>query len=76
MALLDRCVNPAEIEGLLTAAHDMEDRVPGNPTRRMGSSRRAAMVLISSRSWRRCTCRLRRREAPIWLHAGDDRGSE
>jgi hypothetical protein len=47
MAMLARGVNPAEIEGLLTAAHDVEDRVPNHPTRRMGNSRRSAMVLIS-----------------------------
>jgi hypothetical protein len=46
MALLARGVPIAEIEGLLETDRT-EDPLPSSPTRRMGSSRKAAMVLIS-----------------------------
>ena len=47
MALLARGVPLAEIEAYMSAGHDVEERVPSHPTRRMGTSRRSAMVLIS-----------------------------
>jgi hypothetical protein len=46
MALLARGVPISEIEGLLQTER-IEDPLPSSPARRMGASRKAAMVLIS-----------------------------
>ena len=49
MAMLARGVPPAEIERILDAGNEPEEARPvSSPTRRMGNSRRAAMVLIST----------------------------
>ncbi len=47
MALLARGVPPLEIEKMLDGDRNDDPRVPSSPTRRMGTSRRTAMVLIS-----------------------------
>jgi len=46
MALLARGVPVPEIERILDGDHEVTDKVPSSPSRRIGNSRRTAMVLI------------------------------
>ena len=48
MAMLARGVSLAEIESILDAGREAEEKLPTSPTRRMANSRRTAMVLIST----------------------------
>ena len=48
MALLARGVSLAEVEMILNAGRDAEEKLPTSPTRRMAGTRRTAMVLIST----------------------------
>lgn len=47
LAMLARGIPIAEIEAVLNAGGDTEERPPSSPLGRMANSRRAAMVLIS-----------------------------
>jgi hypothetical protein len=47
MAMLARGVPLAEIDAILNSPREIEERPISSPMRRMGNSRRAAMVLIS-----------------------------
>jgi len=47
LAMMARGVPPGEIEAMLNASREGDERLPSTPTRRLANSRRSAMVLMS-----------------------------